>query len=265
LAERSRSVTEERPSALALENITSGYEGSVVLRDVTLRVPQGHVVALLGPNGAGKTTLMRTASGSIRPTSGRVFLDGTDITAFSVSTRARHGICDIPEGRGIFPSLTVKENLILQAPRGRERDFVAIAVEAFPFLGSRLSQIAGNLSGGEQQMLALSRAYAGEPRILLVDEVSLGLAPVVVDRLFEFLTALVEGGTALLIVEQYVTRALELASEVYLLNRGSVVFAGRSSDLSGSDIFERYLDINVDGSSGSDTVMGTQHVGAGEA
>ena len=231
--------------ALALENVTSGYQGTTVLRDVTLRVPAGGAVALLGPNGAGKTTLLRTVSGLLRPTAGQVYFDGAKVTALPAHRRVRLGLCDIPEGRGIFPSLTVRENLVLQSPRGREKQTVDVAVEAFPRLGNLLKRTAGTLSGGEQQMLALVRAYATEPRLVLVDELSLGLAPLVVDRLFEILTAMVERGTALLLVEQYVTRALELASEAYLLARGSVVFSGPAAELSDADVFEHYLSIDV--------------------
>ena len=231
--------------ALALENVTSGYRGATVLRDVTLHVPAGRAVALLGPNGAGKTTLLRTVSGLLRPTAGQVYFDGAKVTALSAHRRARLGLCDIPEGRGIFPSLTVKENLVLQSRRRQERRTVEVAVEIFPRLGDLLRRTAGTLSGGEQQMLALVRAYATEPRLVLVDELSLGLAPLVIDRLFEILTAMVERGTALLLVEQYVTRALELASEAYVLTRGAVVFSGPAAELSDAQVFEHYLSIDV--------------------
>lgn len=233
------------PPALALENVTSGYQGTTVLRDITLRVPPGRAVALLGPNGAGKTTLLRTASGLVRPTAGQVYLEGAKVTGLPAHRRACRGLCDIPEGRGIFPSLTVRENLVLQSPRGREGQTLAVAVEAFPRLGSLLRRTAGTLSGGEQQMLALVRAYATEPRVVLVDELSLGLAPLIVDRLFEILAAMVRRGTALLLVEQYVTRALDLASDAYLLSRGSVVFSGPAAELSDTDVFEHYLSIDV--------------------
>jgi branched-chain amino acid transport system ATP-binding protein len=226
---------------LALDNVTAGYRGSAVLRDVSLAVREGTAVALLGPNGAGKTTLLRAASGVVRATSGRVTFEGHDISGESVHLRARRGLCDIPEGRGIFPSLTVKENLILQAPRGKEDQCLSVALDAFPALARRLRQPAGVLSGGEQQMLALSRAYANSPKIVLVDELSLGLAPVVIDKLFEFLATMVNRGVALLLVEQYITRALELASEVYVLDRGTVAYSGRGTDLAAENIFERYL------------------------
>jgi branched-chain amino acid transport system ATP-binding protein len=230
---------------LELDQITAGYGGSVVLRQVSLSVPRSRVVALLGPNGAGKTTLLRTAAGLLRPMAGRVRLAGTDMTGRSPHEMARAGLCHLPEGRGIFPSLTVGENLLLATPKRAGVDAVGTAGEKFPVLGTRLKQLAGSLSGGEQQMLALARAFLTEPAVVVVDEPSLGLSPIVVEQIFSSLEAIVRGGTAVLLVEQYVNRALELADFVYLLNRGSVVFSGTGSALSDTDIFERYLGIDV--------------------
>jgi branched-chain amino acid transport system ATP-binding protein len=232
-------------SALHLESLTIGYGGSAVVHDVTLEVPQGGAVALLGPNGAGKSTLLRAAAGLLRPMSGRVVLVGSDVTKERVDERARRGLCGIPDGRGVFPSLTVRDNLILQSDRHRQQEAIQLATDAFPILGVRLKQVAGTLSGGEQQMLALSRAYVSDPRVVLVDEVSLGLAPVVVDQLFDFLSTLLARGTALLIVEQYVSRALGIAAEVYVLSRGRVVLQAASSQVSEADLFERYLNIDT--------------------
>jgi branched-chain amino acid transport system ATP-binding protein len=232
-------------SALHLESLTIGYGGSAVVHDVTLEVPQGGAVALLGPNGAGKSTLLRAAAGLLRPMSGRVVLVGSDVTKERVDERARRGLCGIPDGRGVFPSLTVRDNLILQSDRHRQQEAIQLATDAFPILGARLKQVAGTLSGGEQQMLALSRAYVSDPRVVLVDEVSLGLAPVVVDQLFDFLSTLLARGTALLIVEQYVSRALRIAAEVYVLSRGRVVLHAASSQVSEADLFERYLNIDT--------------------
>jgi branched-chain amino acid transport system ATP-binding protein len=230
---------------LEVENVTAGYGDTVVLRDVTLSVGDGAVVALLGPNGAGKSTLLKTVSGLVRPMSGRVTLAGEDVTGKRPYAMARRGLCHLPEGRGIFPSLTVKENLILGSPKGSENESIERATKAFPVLGERLKQMAGSLSGGEQQMLALSRAYVSNPKIVVVDEASLGLAPLVVDRIFETLEDFVANGASLLIVEQYITRALDFASSAYLLNRGQVVFSGPSEELRGEDVFERYLGIEV--------------------
>lgn len=232
-------------AALHLDNLTIGYGGSAVVHDVTVEVPQGAAVALLGPNGAGKSTLLRAAAGLIRPMSGRVVLDGEDVTRKRVDERSRRGLCHIPDGRGVFPSLTVRENLVLQSERGRHEEALRLATAAFPILGSRLKQLAGTLSGGEQQMLALSRAYLSDPRVVLVDEVSLGLAPVIVDQLFHFLGSLLARGTALLIVEQYVSRALDIAAEVYVLSRGQVVLRAASAEVSEADLFERYLNIDT--------------------
>lgn len=230
---------------LEIEKVTAGYGDTVVLRDVSLSVPDSKVVALLGPNGAGKSTLLRTASGLIQPMSGRIVLDGEDMTGKKAHAMARRGLCHLPEGRGIFPSLTVHDNLVLQSPKGAERASIEQAVESFPELGSRLRQTAGSLSGGEQQMLALARAFVSNPKIVVVDEASLGLAPLVVDRIFDTLGRIVASGASLLLVEQYVTRALDLADWVYLLNRGQVVFSGASDELRGEDVFERYLGIEV--------------------
>ncbi len=233
------------PPVLELEGITAGYGESVVLRQVSLSVPRSGAVALLGPNGAGKTTLLRTAAGLLRPMAGRVRLKGTDMTGRSAHDMTRAGLCHLPEGRGIFPSLTVAENLRLAAPRGGRTDATETAGQVFPVLTTRLKQLAGNLSGGEQQMLALARAFVTDPAVVVVDEPSLGLSPIVVEQIFGSLRAIVGGGTAVLLVEQYVNRALELADVVYLLNRGTVVFTGPADELSDSDIFERYLGIDM--------------------
>ena len=230
---------------LELENITAGYGDTVVLRDVTLSVPDAKVVSLLGPNGAGKTTLLRVASGVIKPMSGRVILNGEDVTGKRPYVMARRGMCSLPEGRGIFPSLTVKDNLILQSPKGKESATIERALTSFPALATRLRQAAGSLSGGEQQMLSLVRTFATEPKIVVVDEASLGLAPIVVDRIFETLARIASTGVAILLVEQYVTRALALADAACLLNRGELVFSGQADELEGDEIFERYFGIEM--------------------
>jgi branched-chain amino acid transport system ATP-binding protein len=230
---------------LELQDVTAGYGDVTVLRDVTMAAPTGSVIALLGPNGAGKTTLLRTISGLVMPTAGRVIFDGNDVTSLRTYQMARRGVCHIPEGRGIFPSLTLKENLSLFSPRGKVKETFETAAETFPILGQRLNQTAGSLSGGEQQMLAIIRAYISKPKIVLVDEASMGLAPLVIDSLFRFLTQVAKEGTTLIIVEQYVTRALELADTVYLLNNGRMAFSGAASEISGAEIFEKYLGVNV--------------------
>ncbi len=230
---------------LELENITAGYGDTVVLRDVSISVPDGKVVALLGPNGAGKTTLLRVASGLIKSMSGRVELNGEDVTGRRPYYMSRRGLCNLPEGRGIFPSLTVRDNLILQSPKGKESATIERAAESFPALATRMKQTAGSLSGGEQQMLALVRTFASDPKIVVVDEASLGLAPIIVDRIFETLAQIVATGVSVLLVEQYVTRALALADTACLLNRGQVVFTGPANELEGDEIFERYFGIEI--------------------
>jgi branched-chain amino acid transport system ATP-binding protein len=225
---------------LELDGICAGYGPHQVLRDVSVSVPDGKVVALLGANGAGKTTLLRVASGLLRPGEGRMVLDDSDVTHASAVELSRRGVCHVPEGRGIFRSLTVRENLVLQT-RDRDRGDLERVIEAFPVLGARLRQVAGTMSGGEQQMLALSRAYLSNPRIVLLDEVSMGLAPSIVDAIFVFLEDLARRGAALLLVEQYVARALRLADLVYILNRGRVAFAGEPAELEDDDLFARYL------------------------
>jgi branched-chain amino acid transport system ATP-binding protein len=226
-----------------LDGIVAGYAETTVMRGVSLAVPDSSVVALLGPNGAGKTTLLRVASGLLRPTAGTMTFDGVDVTTDRPHQLAARGVCHVPEGRGVFPSLSVRENLSLQAGKGKgglER-----AVDAFPRLGERLSQTAGTLSGGEQQMLALARSYIAEPKVMLLDEVSMGLAPKIVDEIFEFLGRVAHEGASLLLVEQYVTWALGLADYVYLLNRGQIAYRGEPSELEDEDVFARYLGTEV--------------------
>jgi branched-chain amino acid transport system ATP-binding protein len=226
-----------------LEGITAGYGDTITLRDVDLVVPAGTIVALLGPNGAGKTTLLRVASGLLRPRQGKIRIDGLDFTGAPAERFATAGICHVTEGRSVFPGLTVRENLRMFAAKGAagEAEAMERAVSAFPKLGERLSQVAGTMSGGEQQMLALARAYAQRAPVVMLDEVSMGLAPIVVDAIFEFLHKLVAEGSSLLLVEQYVAKALDIASQVYLLSRGRVVFRGEPAELAGDDILSSFL------------------------
>jgi len=229
-------------SLLEIRSVDAGYRRNAVLRSVSVTVPAGSVVALLGPNGAGKTTLLRVASGILRPTSGQVLSGGVDVTKSAPHRRLRSGVCLIPEGRGVFRSLTVKDNLRLQAPPWLPvDDYVERAVTAFPILESRLGQITGSLSGGQQQMVALSRAWVCEPRVVLLDEVSMGLAPRVVDEIFEALQALAQRGTALLVVEQYVSRVLRIADHVYVLRQGAIHFDGPPDELAEDELLSGYL------------------------
>ncbi|MEV5850553.1 ABC transporter ATP-binding protein [Streptomyces sp. NPDC051985] len=228
--------------ALELRNIDAGYGRGKVLHDVSLEVPGGSVVALLGANGAGKTTLLRVATGLLQPSGGQVLLDGTDITSSPSYAKAGRGICLVPEGRGIFRSLTVAENIRLYCgTRAASRADYETVYSAFPILGSRAKQLAGSLSGGQQQMLALSRAYLTNPRVILLDELSMGLAPLVIDEIFESLRTLAATGTSMLLVEQYVSRALAMSDSVVLLAKGSVTYAGPSQGLDEETVVRNYL------------------------
>jgi branched-chain amino acid transport system ATP-binding protein len=227
--------------ALEVSGLTGGYGATTVLRDVSLIVEAGSVTALLGPNGAGKTTLLRTVSGFLPAKCGVVRLGGTDVTTLKPHKRFEAGLCHVPEGRGVFRSLTVRENLVMQAQRGSEVEGIERATEAFPILGQRIDQRAGTLSGGEQQMLALAVAYARDPTLVLVDEASLGLAPNIVDRIFGFLESLTARGASLLIVDQFVHRALRMATTAYVLSRGTIAFKGEAKELLDSNLFEQYL------------------------
>jgi branched-chain amino acid transport system ATP-binding protein len=226
---------------LELEGLTAGYGESVALRNVSLVVPSGRAVALLGPNGAGKTTLLSVASGLVPVSSGRVLLDRQDISREPLHRRSGRGMCHVTEGRAVFPGLDVRDNLRMFAQPGHEDEALERAVGAFPRLGERLSQIAGTMSGGEQQMLALARAYARRAPLVLLDEVSMGLAPIVVDEIFAFLERLKDEGVSLLVVEQYAAKALALADIVYLLVRGRVVLVGEPAEIADSDVFAHYL------------------------
>lgn len=231
--------------ALRVQDLSVGYGTTTVVRGVSLEVRPGSVCALLGPNGAGKTTLLKSISGLLKPLGGSVHLFGEDVTEQSVEARSRQGLCSIPEGRGIYRSLTVRENLVMQAPRRKEALALERATAAFPKLGERLRQQAGTLSGGEQQMLSLASAYVRDPRLIVVDEASLGLAPIIVDAVFEFLGQLADTGTSMLIVDQFAPRALALASHGYVLRRGELVYSGSAAELSTPDVFDRYLSVSA--------------------
>ncbi|MEO6472457.1 MAG: ABC transporter ATP-binding protein [Aeromicrobium sp.] len=238
-------LTESSPldsnSALNLIGVDAGYGRTAVLRGVNLVVPQSGVVALLGPNGAGKTTLLKVASGLLSPTSGQVRLGEQDVTDLRPYRRRRAGLCLVPEGRGVFPNLTVRDNLHVQVLPRERRAAMERVLSHFPDLAGRLGQLAGSMSGGQQQMLALARCYLRNSSVVLVDEASMGLAPRVVDQLYAALAALRDAGTALLIVEQYVDRALTIADVVYVLDRGIAVRLGEPSKIDRDDLMSRYL------------------------
>lgn len=216
------------PALLEAREVWASYGRLRAVQGVSLGVPRGSLVALLGPNGAGKSTLLKVLAGLHRPERGRILLGGRDLTGLPAHRVARRGVTLVPEGRGIFPSLTVAENLRLAGVwnGGRRR-----VLETFPVLGDRLCQQAGTLSGGEQQMLALSPALSTEARVVLLDEPSLALAPRLVDEVFGAVELLRRAGKTVVLVEQYVRRALEAADLVYVMQKGRCVFAGEPGEL----------------------------------
>ncbi|MGD1049919.1 MAG: ABC transporter ATP-binding protein [Solirubrobacteraceae bacterium] len=227
---------------LELRDVAASYGDAEVLRGISMVVPEHSIVTLLGANGAGKTTVMRVVSGMLGVTRGEVLFRSRDVTSRSPQQRNRLGVCLIPEGRGIFRSLSVRDNLQLFRPRWAAGDGgIEEVVEVFPILGQRLRQTAGTLSGGEQQMLALSRAFLAKPAIVLVDEVSMGLAPKLVDQIFEVLVRIAGEGASVLLVEQYVSRALELADYAYVLGRGRIVLEGTTDEVRYADVANSYL------------------------
>jgi branched-chain amino acid transport system ATP-binding protein len=220
---------------LLLTGVRAGYGGVEVLHGVDLAVPPIGITALLGRNGAGKSTTLAAVAGLVRVRSGTVTWSGADVTRWSVRRRAEAGLVLVPERRGIFTDLSVEDNLAVFAPSTEEQARLPDVYAAFPVLSERLGQRAGSLSGGEQQMLAMSRVLLQRPRLLLLDEVSFGLAPQVTGQLFDVIEALAQECTVLL-VEQYVEDALRLADVVYVLERGMVTFAGESSELRGGGL-----------------------------
>jgi branched-chain amino acid transport system ATP-binding protein len=231
----------DEPPALDVVGLRTGYDDTLVLRDMSIRVPQRSVVALLGPNGAGKTTCLRAVSGLLKAWHGEIRMRGQDITQRPAYLRFAAGLCHIPEGRGIFSSLTVRENLMLFAPRRTAREPLTIALDAFPILARRMHQRAGSMSGGEQQMLAMAAAYIRQPQLVLVDEASLGLSPVMIDEVFGFIRRIAQAGSSVLIVDQFVHRALEVADTAYILRRGEIVAEGPASGFRDMDLSEQYL------------------------
>jgi branched-chain amino acid transport system ATP-binding protein len=213
---------------LSLRGLRAGYGAVEVLHGVDLDVPTGSLTALLGPNGAGKTTLLSTVAGLLPARSGRIHWADHDIVGAPADGLARAGMMLIPERRGIFGTLSVRDNLEIFAGRGVD---LTAAFDAFPILEQRLAQLAGSLSGGEQQMLAMSRALLGRPRLLLLDEISLGLAPRVSRLLFDVVARLAESGVTVVLVEQHSSDALRLADLAYVLSRGEVAFAGEPAEL----------------------------------
>jgi branched-chain amino acid transport system ATP-binding protein len=228
---------------LELRNVDAGYGPFKALFDVSFSVARGRVLTLLGSNGSGKTTIARVSSGLVEPTAGVVLFDGEVMTKRHAYEYARAGVTHAPEGRSVFASLTVQENLELSLARSRGKSGVGAAIreayELFPRLGDRHRQLAGTLSGGEQRMLSLARVMVDKPRLLIADELSLGLAPIIVDEVYTTLGTIRDAGTTLLIVEQHVGHALAIADDVIVLVKGEVSFNGPVAEL--GDLSERLL------------------------
>ena len=218
---------------LSIRELRVGYGPVEVLHGIDLDVPAGALTALLGPNGAGKTTLLSTIAGLLRARSGSIRWQGKECIGLPSDDLARNGMVLIPERRGVFATLSVHDNLEVFAGRGAD---LSVAFDAFPILRERRAQQAGSLSGGEQQMLAMSRALLTKPRLLLLDEISIGLAPRVTRLLFDVVADLARSGTTVVLVEQYLSDALRLADVVYVLARGEVAFAGEPGELEGRDL-----------------------------
>jgi branched-chain amino acid transport system ATP-binding protein len=228
---------------LKLDDVRVYYGAIQAVKGISLEVGDRELVALVGSNGAGKTTALRTISGLFRPRGGRITYDGIDLTDRSTYQIVELGISQVPEGRQIFGSLTVRENLLLGATRRRDRAAVGAdlerVVDLFPVLGERMGQAGGTLSGGEQQMLAIGRAMMARPRLLLLDEPSLGLAPLMVNRIFEVIARLKSEGVTILLVEQNARKALAVADRAYVLETGRIVLSGAAAQLAANPEVER--------------------------
>jgi branched-chain amino acid transport system ATP-binding protein len=215
---------------LALHGVRAGYGRIAVLHGIDVEVPRGGVAALLGPNGAGKTTTLGVMSGLVTPMSGCRHVEGRHLNGADADELARIGVCHIREGRSIFPNLTVEDNLTVAASCGADRDRVReVAYALFPRLGERRRQAGGSLSGGEQQMLALARGLGTDPSVLMIDELSMGLAPIVVGELYEAVADIARNGVSVLIVEQFASVGLRYADHVYVMAHGSVTYSGPST------------------------------------
>ncbi len=226
---------------LELRGVRAAYERIEVLHGVDLAIPAGTVYAVLGPNGAGKTTMLRVAAGLHRPSGGDVYIAGRRVTGAKADELARRGVCTIPEGRGIFPNLTVRENLRMATYAGVSLSEVEEAAYArFPRLKERRQQHAGTLSGGEQQMLAMSRALATRPALLLLDELSMGLAPLIVEQIYEVVAHVAKEGVSILVVEQFAATVLGVADYAAIMVQGRVVKAGSPAEME-SELSAAYL------------------------
>ena len=232
---------------LTIEGLRAGYGAVEVLRGVDLHMAPGELVALLGSNGAGKTTLNSVVSGLVPTWAGRVVFDGQDLTGAHYRRVVQAGLIQVPEGRKLFPNLSVLENLELGAftrARARRAENLLRVFDTFPRLRERQSQLAGTMSGGEQQMLAIGRGLMAEPKLLILDEPSLGLSPLLVEEMFALIAQLRASGLAVLLVEQNVGQSLEIADRAYVMENGSIRFSGTSAELLASDTLRQaYLGV----------------------
>jgi branched-chain amino acid transport system ATP-binding protein len=231
---------------LEIKNLNVHYGVIHVLKDISLNVEKGEVVTLIGANGAGKTTTLRTVSGLKKATSGDILLEGAPITSLPAQQRVLMGVSQVPEGRRIFADMSVYENLELGAFLRRDKAGIKKDMESvfdrFPILGNRKRQVAGTLSGGEQQMLAIGRALMAKPKILLLDEPSMGLAPLLVKEIFEIINDINNNGTTVLLIEQNANMALSVADRAYVIETGEIVLSGTGAELAKSDeIRKAYL------------------------
>jgi branched-chain amino acid transport system ATP-binding protein len=237
-----------RQQVLEIENIDVFYGDLQALKGESLEVPEGNVVALLGPNGAGKTTTLRAISGLVPVRSGRITLDGKEIHSLSPPEVVDSGVAHVPEGRKLFGALSVRENLELGAYTPRARSSLSESLERvfalFPELKGRQGQLAGSLSGGEQQMCAIGRGLMAKPRLIMIDEMSLGLAPLIVQKMFDNVREIAESGVTVLLVEQHINRALELADRAYVLEEGSIALSGPADEMAENEhVRKLYLGI----------------------
>jgi len=233
---------------LEVDNIDVFYGDMQALEGVSLEVPEGSVVAVLGPNGAGKTTTLRAISGLVPVRSGSIAFDGDDISSLSAPEIVDSGVAHVPEGRKLFGSLSVRENLELGAYTARARPSLGESLDQvfgfFPELKGRQRQLAGSLSGGEQQMCAIGRGLMARPRLIMIDEMSLGLAPLIVQKMFDNVREIARSGTTVLLVEQHINRALELADRAYVLEEGHVALSGSAEEMAGHEhVRKLYLGI----------------------
>ena len=230
---------------ITITSLAAGYGQVQVLRDISLQINANEIVAILGSNGVGKTTLNNTISGLIKPTSGRIEFEGKDITGLDPQNIVDLGLIHVPEGRKLFPNLNVKENLEMGSyRRGKPNRAVNIdmVLDVFPRLKDRLSQPAGTLSGGEQQMVAIGRGLMAEPRILILDEPSLGLSPLLVENMFNLIKKINDNGLSVVLVEQNVVQSLDIADRAYVLEQGYVQMSGKAAELrNNSELKKSYL------------------------